>query len=427
MNKLAQRLLFTLIVLGFSNSFAQNITKSPYSLIGIGDIHFLGTSQQQSMGQIGQGIRKSAEINALNPASFSGLKYTVIDGALFYSTGKLEKGKFSSDVDNASFSYFMFGIPLHTRLGWGLVFGLTPYSAIGYNVASVNQYNDFVATTQVIGSGGLSRFHLGSGIKLAKNLSLGVNMSYLFGQTTVLQNFIVPQQYNKMNLAESRNRIINGVQWQVGTQYHKDFELGTRKDKYTFVAGATYTANAKLSAREEYFMRSTGIGQTTGVLDTIQYNESNKGFIELPYALSGGLSFEKKEKWFLGSDLTFTNWTSYNAFGFNDSLKNSMSISIGGSFIPKATDYKHYYNRIEYRLGVKYDNGNVFLAGKKIATRGVAAGFGLPLGKSKTRLNLSIEYYVRGTLENSLIREDYFRFTLGVNFSDKWFQRYKYD
>jgi hypothetical protein len=34
---------------------------------------------------------------------------------------------------------------------------------------------------------------------------------------------------------------------------------------------------------------------------------------------------------------------------------------------------------------------------------------------------------VRGTTQNNLLREEYFRITLGVNMADKWFNRYKYD
>jgi len=410
------------------SSFAlrgQNLTKSPYSIIGIGDLQFLGTAQQSGMGQVGLGGRKSAEINMLNPASFSGLKYTVIEGALTYGVGTLNKGNQSSKVDNSSFSYFMFGVPLHAKLGWGMVFGISPYSNIGYNVSSTKTYPDFVGTTQFVGSGGLSRFHFGTGIKIIKNLSVGINASYLFGQTTTEQKLIIPPIYNKLNIAETRDRTVGGTQLQTGIQYHTDFLWG--KEKYVFVAGATYTLGADIDAKEKYFVRSLGVGQTLGVLDTIAYNNKNVGVITLPASYAAGISLEKKEKWMIAVDVNLANWENYRSFGSTDSLRNSVGFAIGGSYVPNASDYKHYFNRIEYRIGGRYDNGTLIIANKSIATYAVSAGMGFPLGKSKTRLNISGEYIVRGTLENDLIQEQYFRFILGINFSDKWFQRYKYD
>jgi hypothetical protein len=110
-----------------------------------------------------------------------------------------------------------------------------------------------------------------------------------------------------------------------------------------------------------------------------------------------------------------------------DSLQNSLGFNIGGSYIPNATDYKNYFNRVEYRAGLKYDGGNVIWADKNISSYGFSLGMGMPLGKSKSKLNIAGEYYARGTTANNLIKEEYFRIVLGLNFSDRWFQRYKYD
>lgn len=425
MFKHAIRLILVLAV--SQNVLAQNLTRSPYSIIGIGDMHFLGTAHQSAMGQVGLSMRKQAEINMLNPASYSALKFTIIEGGLLYSQGTLNTNTASSEFNNSSFSYFAFGVPLHAKIGWGLVFGLSPYSNIGYNVSSTRTYPDFVGTTQVEGTGGLSRFHVGSGIKVLPNVSVGVNMSYIFGQNTIEQKLIIPVQYNKFNIAETRSRSVNDVQWQAGVQYHKDLELGSKKDKYAIAAGATYTLATNLNGSEEYFIRSMGLGQTTGIRDSIAYENNVSGSIRLPQSVGLGVSFEKKEQWWVGVDANYTQWSSFRRFGAIDSLKNTIGVNVGASFIPNSTDYKNYFKRIEYRLGARADNGNLAIFGNNIATYAVSAGFGFPIGKSKTRINLSGEYITRGTTQDGLIREDYFRIVFGINFSDKWFQRYKYD
>jgi long-subunit fatty acid transport protein len=434
-----------LVVLAGFRAEAQNLTKSPYSILGIGEMQFLGTALQSSMGQVGQGMRRPANINVLNPASYSGLKYAVIDGGATYGLGQLSKGGASSSVDNLSFSYFNIAFPLSVKHGVGMAFGLSPYSNIGYNVSTTKTYTDYESTTHMTGTGGFSRFYMGAGAEVLKwdsiksKLSVGFNASYIFGQINKDQQLIYPEVYNKYNIAETRRRIANGIQLQGGLQFHHDFTIDTlwkrpkTDNQYSFVAGLSYTMGSNITSSEEYFIRSLGVGQTSGFRDTIAYIEGNKGTIKLPFSVSAGISFEKKDRfekkntWMVGLDINYTDWSSYSSFGRTDSLKNSLGLGFGASFVPNPTDYKHYYNRIEYRLGARYDNGNIKLSGKDIETYGVSAGLGLPLGKSKSRLNISAEYFVRGTAENNLIKEEYFRFVFGINFSDTWFQRYKYE
>jgi long-subunit fatty acid transport protein len=431
--------LFIFFALVFSAAFqasAQNLTKSPYSILGIGEMQFLGTALQSSMGQTGQGFRRPADVNTLNPASYSALKFTVIDAGMTYGLGTLKQGGSSSNIDNLSFSYFNIAIPLSLKQNIGMAFGLTPYSNIGYNVSTKATYPDFEATTLMSGTGGLSRFYAGAGAQVLKfdsarsSISVGFNASYIFGRMNTEQTLLIPSVYNKFNLAETRSRIVDNIQLQGGVQYQKDFNRGTinRREQYSFVLGAAYTMGVALKGKQEYFIRSMGVGQTTGIRDTIAYDDSNKGSVELPFSFSTGFSFEKKENWMVAMDVNYTNWSDYRSFGSTDSLKNTLAVSLGGSYIPNSSDLKNYFKRVEYRAGARYDNGNLVLAGKDIVTYGVSAGVGLPLGtKTRSKLNISAEYFVRGTSASNLIREEYFRVIFGINFSDRWFQRYKYD
>ncbi len=426
MFKIAFR-LFIYSILATASAGAQNLTKSPYSILGIGEIHYYGTAQQSAMGQVGQGLRRSAYVNDYNPASYSGLKYTVLDGGMLFSNGKLEKGEASSEIDNFSFSYFSIAMPLSVKRNIGFGFGLSPYSATGYNVSTAVTYPDYVGVTRMVGTGGISRFHIGLGAQVFNKLSVGVNTNYLFGQIIRDQKLIVPTQYNKTNLAETRRRNANDFQFEVGLQYHDTFTRGRRKDQYQFVAGLTYTFATNATANETYFMRSLGVGGTDLTVDTILFDKSKEGEIKLPMTVRFGLGLEKKDNWQIAADVNYTQWSAYRSFGVTDSLHDNIGLSIGGSFIPNINDYKNYLNRIEYRAGARYDNGYLTLNQTNISTYAISAGTGVPLGKSRSKLNLTFEYMVRGTKSNSLIREEYFRFIIGLNFTDKWFQRYKYD
>ena len=147
----------------------------------------------------------------------------------------------------------------------------------------------------------------------------------------------------------------------------------------------------------------------------------------LPASFKGGFSIGLTDKWNFSADAFYTQWEQFRNFHVSDSLRNTYGVHAGGSFTPDASDYKNIFRRMEYRAGFFYEQGNVVFNGTGIDLMGVSVGFGLPLAKSRSRINASIEYFKRGTSEHGLVAENYFRFTLGVNFSDKWFYRHRYD
>ena len=86
---------------------------------------------------------------------------------------------------------------------------------------------------------------------------------------------------------------------------------------------------------------------------------------------------------------------------------------------------------MNYRIGARYNTGNLVLNNKSIADFAVSAGVGLPAGGGRfklfTMLNISTEYGIYGTSQNQLIQERYFRVVLGFTFNDRWFIKSKYD
>ena len=57
----------------------------------------------------------------------------------------------------------------------------------------------------------------------------------------------------------------------------------------------------------------------------------------------------------------------------------------------------------------------------------LSLGFGLPLPKSASRINLALEIGQRGTTNSGLIKEQFMGVHAGFNFCDKWFIQRKYD
>lgn len=423
----AKWLFFIINYIVWTNlALAQNITKSPYSVIGAGDLVFAGNTANFSMGQVTQGIRKPFEINWLNPASYSGLTQTNIETGATFAAGSIKSVSQSSSVNNAWLAYINMAMPLSTKKGIGFSFGLSPYTSVGYNVSSLTTLPSDSAPVTAInnfeGRGGLSKAYGGFGARLTKNLSAGVNLNFVFGQVNSKTQLLIPVQYNMFNTEEDRNSYISGLMLDFGLQYHKTIQ----KD-YELVVGSTITPNTTLSGTQSYIYRTLPLGQTVGAKDTIINNQGVKGNVNMPLSWQAGFSFSKLNNWLIAADVNGANWSNYKAFNRTDSLQNSIGFNLGGSYIPNYAATKNIFNKLEYRAGFRFSKTNWQFYNQSINAMAFSAGVGIPLVKSKSKVSVGFEYSTRGTTSNNLIQEDYFRVIIGVSFSDKWFYRYRYD
>jgi len=405
---------------------AQNITRSPYSVVGAGDIVFSGNVNSFSMGRVAQGIRRHYEINRLNPASYSNLLQTNIEIGAIYGLAKFSSLSQQNQADNSWLAYINMAMPISAKKGIGFSFGLAPFTSVGYNtIAAVTLPSDtfnIPASNRFIGSGGLSKAYLGYGMRLYKNLSLGINAAYVFGQINQKQQLIIPATYNMFNLEESNNTFANGFVADLGIQYHTKF-----KNDILFTYGATLTPQANLNAAKNRIVRTLPVGLTAGTRDTIINQADVKGSVNMPLAWQTGFSIEKENKWLLAADVNGANWGNYRSFNVSDSLQNSMGFNFGASVVPNYGATKNILNKLEYRAGFAYQNTGWQFMGNNIEAMSVTCGIGIPLVKSKSKVSVGFEYTTRGTTQNNLIKEEYYRFILGISFSDKWVYRYRYD
>ncbi|MFY8021002.1 MAG: hypothetical protein ACOVP1_07390, partial [Bacteroidia bacterium] len=440
MLKKAYSYLLLLSSLFWLDASAQNITKSPYSIIGLGEMVFAGNASNLAMGQITQGVRRNYEINWLNPASYSSLRQTNIEAGGTFSYGKFQGTSQSSEVNTAWLAYLNFGMPLSVKKGMGVAFGLSPFTGVGYNIASTlvipNDTFNINANYLYNGRGGLSRFYAGYGMRLHKDLSVGVNFNYVFGQVKNTTQLFIPSQYNMFNLNEDRSTFVHGSVFDLAAQYHKTFRFTNydskdksrfHQDSLDFVFGVNFRPSSDLNAEQQYVLRTLPLGALTGSKDTVLITDNSKGILKMPSSIKIGMSIGKADRWMLAADYRSTDWSKYSSYGVNDSLQTSFGYSIGGFYCPDPYDIKNFFNRIEYRAGFRYDQTNIKVNGLGINEWAISTGFGIPLARSRSKLNLGFEYVDRGTNENNLIKENYFRFIIGINFSDRWFVRYRYD
>ena len=88
--------------------------------------------------------------------------------------------------------------------------GPLPYSSVGYNMAKAN--NDVASeearsVTSFAGDGGLHQLYVGLGVKVLKNLSVGANISYFWGEITRQARITFPYNDNAIGHSKGSHRI----------------------------------------------------------------------------------------------------------------------------------------------------------------------------------------------------------------------------
>ncbi|MFD0765866.1 hypothetical protein ACFQZI_13475 [Mucilaginibacter lutimaris] len=429
--------LFTATALGVKAQSTAT-TSSPYSRYGLGDINPMLLPQNTAMGGIGVAtntINGFFSVNPLNPASNANIGLTVIDIGLYGKFNTLEKtGQTSQNNANFRLSHIAFGIPVSKRSA--VTFGLMPYSELGYSYRQItpNFGTGSAADTNAVnylydGNGGLSRFYLGYGFGIGKHLSIGASASYIFGNLKESQSTEVPTLPGTLNSRIEESNSIKGFNYDFGIQYGIDFS-----EKKRLTIGYSASANTKLNTTNSYIVSSyyrNANGDEAVATDSLINTQQPSAKIQLPMINRFGIAFQNQGKYLIGADYTMSNWSKLTVAGVNKDLKDSRTFNIGGQFTPNINSLSNYFAAVDYRLGFVYDQTYLKVNNTDIKRYAATFGVGLPLRSNTTstfyKVNIGAEVGKRGTLVNSLVKENYINVHLSFTLNDKWFQKYRFD
>lgn len=416
--------LYILLLLSGLSLNAQIRIASPYSRFGLGDLSINNNAWNFSMGQVGIAMRSPYHVNYLNPASYIAFDSTafLFEGGFQAQFVTLSSNYQKVNRNYASLGYLLFGMPV--TKWWRTSLGLVPYSDVGYSVLNYDEYPNSGTVLRVYqGSGGINRFYWGNALKVVKGLSVGFNMSYLFGSMIRDATVYLPDSLYAMNFRILNYVTVNSLYFNFGLQYR----LRLKNDLF-LTLGGIFSNTTKMSAKTDLLAYTFLVG-ASGIeypKDTLGTELGYAGKITIPMVLGGGFSFDKPDKWTVGVDYRWQNWSDFSAFGLSDSLVDSWQISAGGEIIPNIDNYTNYLSRIRYRLGFTYENTYLQLRGKNLASYSVSLGLGLPLRGVNTTLNLGIQAGMRGTTEQNLIKESYIKMVIGFTIYERWFVKRKY-
>lgn len=428
-----KRILTVFITLISINLVAQRSNSSPYSFFGIGEEFNPQTVEQASMGGVGAAYVSAFRLNFLNPAANADLRVATYSIGGLANSLTIRDNTSKQSSNSTGLSYISLGFPIGQKAGFSA--GMQPVSSVGYSLVNNNDLNndgldDF---TKFSGTGGANRIYASFGIKLMKGLSLGLEGSYIFGN---VENNIVTQidGIDRATKNQEINQIRGGI-LKVGLMYDKMLKNNLR---LTF--GTVFKLRNDFNATGTDKILSIKLTPTGLEIPKETLSDTPiSGSIVNPLQTILGVGLGKTNVWYIGLDYEFqkslensdVNTVIANGYAYGDSNR----ISIGGFYIPKSNSISSYWDRVTYRAGLKFEktgllvnnttNANNFT---EINNFGMSFGLSLPLNNQLSNLNLGLEYGKRGTLDNNLIKENYFNLRLSLSLNDvNWFKKRKID
>lgn len=406
--------------------FAQynNNTSSPYSRYGLGELHSYSFGRSTAMGGASIASRNNQQINIANPASYDAIDSLgfmfefAVDGKA--SSFKNDVGKIA--VTDINFQYFAMNFQVSNRIGTSL--GLVPFSDVGYNVVVDQEFeNTGSVRTTYYGAGTISNAYFGMAVVPFKNFSVGANLNYYFGMLDRNAEVVFLSASGFYNMQQYKSLRVNDFSFDFGLQ--KTIPLANREK---VILGLVFENNPKYNAKySDITQKNLGSG-TVIDQDTLFYAREEKGIIEFPFIYGFGISYVKENKLEINADYYHQSWSDAKFLGSkSDFLTDLNKFAVGAEWIPDKFSIKSFTSRIAYRAGLKYEQTYLVFNDQQINDFGITFGVGLPVYRSRSTINVAAEFGKKGTTNDNLVLENYFRLNLMVNLYDMWFIKRRFD
>ena len=440
-------LFFSLILLTTCTLIAQPKQNSPYSRYGIGDLVPQYFANQAGMAGQTAAFHDPYHLNLVNPASYAFLRTTTLENALYGKSCHYVSSSGSTlDTWSGNLAYLALGFTLKSPINealdkdkspwkYGMGFALTPYSLVGYSIATQDSLADVGNVDNTfLGNGGTYRLTW-SGAARYKNTAFGLNLGWMFGKAKYeTEAFFKDDLYPTFRDNIRQDLAINGFVWSAGMQH--DFVLEyAEKEKETptrvITVGLTGESNHKLRlTTDEIFLRSRG-RLSNGLYnspDTLLFEDDAKKSLTLPATFTLGAQYVSA-KWKVGGQIGLDTWSNYVNEARPGRFRNTFSASAGVEHTPDATSYNRYLKRVRYRLGGYFRQDPRSVDNQDLNDLGVTFGFGFPVIMPRQQtsfINSAFEFGKIGA--DSPISETYVRITLGFTLNDNtWFYKRRFE
>jgi hypothetical protein len=425
MRRLTKIIIYSIFCLGMYSANAQQYL-SPFSKFGLGELQPDATVRQRAMGETSIATMDSNLFSISNPASYSRMSSFCFETALNSRFYEIQSPDDKYSNKDYLIPYFAFALPLDSHLRWGLSFGLRQYSKIGFQFQQA--YSSPLSYHEIYtGSGGYTKFYIGSSIQLIKNLFIGGNIGYFFGKQAINQR-VEFDSASPVSLHRDINVNIGNLVFDLGTIYRIKL-----KNQHELQFGFTYSLPANLLAHQDVVANTyVNLNGSNFTSDSVYRALQVAGRVMLPAKFGVGAQWKSK-KWMLAADYKYQSWTQFRFFQRNDSLNNLSAISFGSQYTPAGDKDNFlgstkYLARMSYRAGVRLAQTYYNINNNQPTDLRFTFGLGLPVGYRGSAIDVAFEFGQIGSLNNNDIQQRYFNVAFGFHLYDPgWFYRRKID
>ena len=390
---------------------AQNNTNSPYTRYGYGDLSDQRFGNSKAMGGVAFGLRDGSQINPVNPASYTAIDSLtfLFEGGVSLQNANLKDGAVKQNAKNSSFDYLAMQFRLQPWMAMSI--GLLPFSSVGYSLSGTEDAtaNKPSAIKNLTGDGGLHQLYAGLGFKVMKNLSVGVNASYFWGDITRTLTMLYPANSSAYSYVNETGVSISDYKLDFGIQYTYDFSK-----KHAMTVGAVFSPKHNLN--NDSYVKTTA--STVTLKDTV-------ATFGMPNTFGVGITYRYDQRLTVGVDYSLQKWGDVSYMNDSRSFCDQSRISVGAEFIPNPLG-RSFLSHVKYRLGGYYSTPYYKIEGERACHEyGVSAGFGLPIPRSLSILSLTAQFIRIKGLEAAMVDENIFRVSIGFTFNENWFFKRK--
>ncbi len=437
------------MLIGLTNVQAQSDGNSPFSRLGIGDLHDSNFIPISLLGGLAASYRDPYKVNIANPAALGHLRATAFEFAVFGRRNSLSEQDNRDNFWEGNIGYISLAFPIinpinelienkQSKIKWGAQIALQPFSRVSYNISSA-QFDPDIGTIKqdFKGNGNTFKLSMNHGFRWDKT-AFGLSTGLLLGSIDI-ENSIRPSDEQGARIAQNNGRYsVSGFLWNFGVMH--DFEFMDEESKKNLAdiriprltIGATIHSNTSFNSKTDIQVLS--LGRLS--LDTIFAENGQLGDGTLPMELNIGLMYNSGKNWTLGANYYYSKWTDYDNDGQKalngveelTPLSDSWKVSIGGSIVPNPNSIRNLFSRSKYLLGAYYLNDPRKFGKTQLKQYAVTTGIELPFIKPRNFSFITLGVELGRQEVKDALTNNYFKINLGLTFnSNQWFIKRKYN
>lgn len=394
-------------------TYSQSVTTSPYSIYGLGSLYESNFGFIDALGATGIAFPSTAFINNKNPAS---LAYIQPNSFFFDSGGKAFFSSYQNSLktekrNTIQFSHLAFAFPVSLKSGVSVA--LKPYSSASYvisdykiKIINSNEYYTLDANSE----GGLNSFDISYGHKFFNKIAFGLTSSIIFGGIHDIRKFTVANSLTAIN----NNNNYLGFRFTVGNQF---------KINSTSTIGLVVKSPARINSTTTQKIGSVNGSEAELVISAIETEGMN---FYLPLEIGIGINKKFNNNLNFALDYERSFWKNTNQASAYGQYTNQNKVSLGLSYSKNRRGVK-FYDHLHYYSGVNYDSGFLLINNQEVKNIAFSLGIGIPLDQTKSLINVSYSYGIKGRISNDLIKENYHKIGVNLSLEAIWFVKPKYD